>query len=499
MFSAHSYAPQPACAGEPQGLERLVHHVTHIVRHLVLVAFAAVAGAPRGAVAQDSASAVAPLVQRARSAPASDIDSLVAHAVAVNPELRAARSRVDAARARVLPAGIWPDPVIMAGIQNLPLGREEPAPAMHGAPTMSASGPDPMTMKMLGVGQTIPYPGKLGLRRLVAEREVEAVEAALATRTLQVVRDVRDAYYELAFIDRAMNIVERNRDLLVTLIKVTETRYSVGTAGQQDVLRARVEASRLAESAVALTEQRNAALARLNAVLDRPSEAPITQPAIPARIARAAVSDSARGVRFTSAALGARAADSPLPPVTELQETALRESPKLRESEATIAAQAARVELARTDYLPDFDVSLQYGQRDRLPDMVSAVVSIPIPLQKRRKQDAFVAEARSEVAALEAERAARRNELRAEVARLVSELERDRAQLALYVSAIIPQGRASLASATASYQVGRVEFITLLDNQATLFSYETEYFRVLTEFAKGLAELERIVGREILP
>ena len=171
----------------------------------------------------------------------------------------------------------------------------------------------------------------------------------------------------------------------------------------------------------------------------------------------------------------------------------------LRESEAMIAAAAARVELARRDYLPDFDVSIQYGQRDRLSDMVTAVVSVPIPFQKRRKQDAYVAEARSEVAALEAERAARRNELRAEVARLVSELERDRAQLALYVTAIIPQGRASLASATSSYQVGRVEFLTLLDNQATLFNYETEYFRVLTEFARGLAELERIVGREIVP
>ena len=104
-----------------------------------------------------------------------------------------------------------------------------------------------------------------------------------------------------------------------------------------------------------------------------------------------------------------------------------------------------------------------------------------------------------DLATLEAEHDVRRNEIRASVARLHADLERQRAQLALYKGSIIPQGRASLTSAMASYQVGRVPFLTLLDSQATLFNYETEYFRVLTEFAKALAELERVVGTEILP
>jgi cobalt-zinc-cadmium efflux system outer membrane protein len=257
--------------------------------------------------------------------------------------------------------------------------------------------------------------------------------------------------------------------------------------------------TRLAESTVALVEQRRAALARLNALLDRPSETPVANPQVPGRVARAAVADSPDRIRFVSAALGARAADSPLPSLTELQETAVRESPVLREQAAMLAAQAARLELARKEYLPDFDLSVQYGQRSGgLPDMVSASVSVPLPVFKRRKQDLFVAEARAEYSARDAAYRATQNEVRAEVARLHSELERQRAQLALYVKAIIPQGRASLASATASYQVGRVEFLTVLDNQATLFNYETEYFRGLTDFAKTLAELERVVGKEIL-
>jgi outer membrane protein TolC len=412
------------------------------------------------------------------------VGALVDAALAVNPTIRASRQRLEAARARITPAGLMPDPMLMAGVQDFPVSE----PGFN----------DFMTMKMIGVGQTIPYPGKLGLRRRVAERLAIAAEAALVVATLDITAAVRTAYYELAFLDRALEIVDRNQRVLGDFIRITEARYVVGTAGQQDVLRARVEATRLAESAVTLVEQRRATLARLNAMLDRPSETQILEPRVPQRVARAAVADSAGAIRFVSAALGARASGSPLPPLIDLQETAVRESPALREHEAMIGAQAARVELARKAFLPDFDVSLSYGQRTGFTDMVSAIVSVPIPLQKGRKQEAYVAGERADLAGLEAEHHAQVNELRAEVARLYSEAERQRAQLALYVKAIIPQGRAALASATSSYQVGRTEFLTVLDNQATLFNYETEYFRALTDFAKTLAELERLVGKEVL-
>jgi outer membrane protein TolC len=324
------------------------------------------------------------------------------------------------------------------------------------------------------------------------------MRASLDGATRDVVRDVRTAYYELAFVDQALTIVGRNRDVLAGFIKVTEARYAVGTAGQQDILKARVEATRLAETAATLTEQRRGALARLNALLDRPSESPIERPTVPAPVTRAAITSSGE-IRFASAALGARVADSPFPPLPELQDAAIRNSPEIHEQDAMIAAQSARLALARKEVLPDFDVSVQYGQRGGgLPDMVSAGVSVPLPIFKGRKQDQAVSEADAQLAALGAERDAKANDVRAQVASLVAELERSRSQLALYVKALLPEARASLTSATASYQVGRVEFLSVLDSQATVFNYETEYFRALSDFATKLAELERVTGEEIV-
>lgn len=410
--------------------------------------------------------------------------TLLTRAMAVNPSVIAANQRVRAADARISPAGLPPDPMLMAGVQNFPL-------------TQPGFG-DFMTMKMLGVSQTIPLYGKLGLRERAATLERDAAVAALEGAKRTVARDVKSAYYDLAFADQALGIVQRNRDVLGSFIRLTETRYGVGATGQQDVLRAQVEATRLAETAVTLTQQRRAALARLNALLDRPSDVPVESPAIPERLARAAVARSADSIRFTSAALGSPAAGSPFGSLAQLQAAARSANPELREADANVAVQAARLELARREYLPDPSVSVQYGQRQGFTDMISATVSIPLPLFKRRRQDQLVAEASAQLAALTADRRARANALDAEVARLVSELQRQRTQLALYVKALLPQGRASLASATASYQVGRVEFLTLLDNQSTIFNYETEYFRALSDFATNVAELEQLVGEEVI-
>ncbi len=412
------------------------------------------------------------------------LDSLVASALLASPRLRAAEARVRAASTRVTTAGSRPDPMLMAGIQNFPVSE----PGFR----------DFMTMKMLGIGQSIPYPGKLSLRTRAAARELDAIEAERASARLSVAAEVKDAYYDLAYLDRTIAIVDRNQRLLLDLMKVTETRYGVGTGGQEEVLRVRVEAARLSEEAVALIEQRRATLARLNATLDRPSETPVAEPSIPARISRAAIADSASEIRFVSSTIGARAAESPFPPLHDLQATAVRQNPMLLALRAKIDAQLVRETLARKEHLPDFDVTLAYGQRDGFSDMISAQVSVPIPLQRKRKQDQLVVESRAELAALEAEHHEQSNTVQAVVARLHSELERDRAQLALYVKAIVPQGRASLASATAGYQVGRTDFLTLLDAQATLFNYELTYFRVLSNFAKTLAELERMTGEEIL-
>lgn len=388
------------------------------------------------------------------------LDSLVAAAHAAHPQIRAARQRVRAAEARVTPAGTRPDPMLMAGIQNFPL--TEPGFA------------DFMTMKMIGVSQTFPAPGKLASGQRAAEREVSVARAEVDAAVLSTSREMKAVYYDIAYLDEALTIVRRTQVVLVNLIRATEARYEAGGAGQADVLRARIETARLGEDAAAIQEERRGAVARLNALLDRQPVEPFGDAAIPQRIARAAISDSPERIQFASATLGSRVADSPVPAVDSLVVLALRGNPKLRVHEAMIAVQSVRVEAARLERRPDIDLSLQYGQRDGFSDMLSAVVSLPLPLQRARRQDQLVIASRADLSALEAEHHRLRNEVQSDIARLHAQLERSRTQLALIAKAVLPQSRAALNASVTSYQAGRGEFVGVLDAWATLFNSETE-------------------------
>ena len=426
-------------------------------------------------------SATAPVTATAQSP---GLDSLISEALSRNPAVHAAAARVRAAHARIGPAGARPDPMLMAGILNLPYKK----PGYY----------DDFTMNILRLTQTVPWPGKLSLAEQVVRNEVSATSASLAQTRLEAIADVKTAYYELAFVRSARQIVEQNQKVLGGLISVSEARYGVGTASLADVLRARVDAAELGDAAASLAAEERAALARLNAVLNRPSVTPVRSATIPSMIARLAVAESASRVRFTSPALGASAADSPILPLDSLVAIAERNSPMLRSHEAEIAAQERRLALSRKAHLPDFDVALEYDHRPRFPDYVSLFVSIPLRLQRDRKQNQEVLGTRAELEAAQSGHLSAVDSLRRRVATLASDADRERTQLALSLKAVLPQARATLASALASYQTGKVDFASVVDAQASVFKYETAYFRDLTDFAVSLAELERVVGAEVL-
>lgn len=435
-----------------------------------------------------AALSVAPV---ARAQETSDAESLVRQAIAVNSTIRSAAARVTAARERVSPAGVWPDPMLMLGIINVPLGREEST--AHGA----AMGPDPMTMKIIGVEQTVPFPGKLSLARRAASAQVREAEAELARARLDIQTRVRQAYYDAAFHARALVITDRNAEVLSSLISASEARYVSAGASQVEVLNARLEATRLGETASELVEARRGAVARLNALLQRPTDTPV-RAEFPQALIEAAAPQSAARATFVSSALGARAANSPLKTPQELQALAQRSSPDLMRRRAFVEAEQARAALSGRAYLPDVTAALEYGQRTGLPDMVSARISVPLPGFKRRKQDRLAASARIDVVAAEAELAAAEQELFGRIAEVHADLERQRTRLALYVGALIPQGQATVQASLASFQAGRTSLFEVLGHQAALFRYETEYFRALADFARGLAELEQIVGTGVL-
>jgi cobalt-zinc-cadmium efflux system outer membrane protein len=193
---------------------------------------AAAFGATLGATVYTASAAAQSPAAQAAATPA--LASLVAEALQNNPELRGAAKEAEAAGQRVRPAGALDDPMLEAGVLNAPiqplrLNRED------------------MTMKMLGLSQKLPFPGKRALREQVAAKDAETLGYGVRETTNRVARDVKLAYFDLALTEETIKQLQSNRQILEQFLRIAEGRYAVGQATQAEVLKAQTQLSRMSE------------------------------------------------------------------------------------------------------------------------------------------------------------------------------------------------------------------------------------------------------------
>ena len=379
-----------------------------------------------------------------------------------NPMLRAARSSATAALQRVGPAGALPDPQLQFGLLNRMASE-------------FGSTADPMTMNQLQLMQMLPWPGKLGGARRAARHTAAAARADADEQERMLAAQVRMAYFEAAYADRALEVMRRTQGLLRDFLDVSTTMYAVGSAVQQDVLRAQVEVARMSEEITRMGQERVAMTARLNALLGRAATEPVAALELPAPEA------------------------GDLPAVDSLLAWALDGRPALRAGAERVAAAEATLSAARRELFPDFSIGMQYQQRPQFPTMVSLMVGINLPVFSGSKQLPM----RRQMAAMRDMSAAEllnlRNETVARIVEIRARAEQDRNLVRLYRGSILPQARAAVQAALSSYRVGRVTFMTLVDNQMTVNRYETETYRLLADYHQAVGELEALVGREVQP
>jgi outer membrane protein TolC len=375
-----------------------------------------------------------------------------------NPALQSARLAADAAAERVGPAGAWSDPMVSFGLMNRPL---------DGFGTGEA-----MTMNSIQLTQRIPWPGKLGYARERAERLADAKALDADETERQLVARVTSAYYQLAFMDRGLTVMRETRDLLRDFLDVSSTRYAVGEGLQQDVLQAQVAVARMTEDITVMEQNRIAMAARLNALLGRDATVPVDALVLP----------EPAGV---------------LPPVDSLMVRAAVERPALGAARERAMAAAAGYRSARRQLYPDFTVTLGYGQRPQYTDMATIMVGVSVPIFAGGSQLPLRRELAAEQAAREAQERDLYNETFARLTELRADAERAARLAALYRDAILPQARAAVESAFSAYRVGKVDYMTLVDNELTVNRYEIESLRLAADYQRNLAELEAMVGGPI--
>ena len=381
-----------------------------------------------------------------------------------NPALNVFEWKVKRADEKLKQAGSWMDPTLKFGLVNVPI-------------ESWAFDQEPMTGKQISLMQKVPFPGKLGARSAAASYEVMASKEDKLELEGILVRRVKEDYFNLYLADKSIGINKENIGLLKSFVEIAETRYSVGRGIQQDVLKAQVSLSKFEERLINLNFDRKKIVARLNTLMDRPPQTPLM------------ISNT---LSKTENILSE----------SELMDMAEESRPYLKALRYRIKSKERMTNYYRKLVLPDLSVGVAYTQRDELSrgitdkgaDFLSVNVGFSLPIKPGNRQSSKVQEAEASVRISEESYKNALNNVKRDIEIDYSDIDKGNELLELYESQLLPQARQSLNSALSGYQVDKVDFITLLNNQITLFEHQISYYRILCDYEKSIARIEATVG-----
>jgi len=383
--------------------------------------------------------------------------AIEAAALENNREIRVMKERVELAKAGITPSIAVDDPSFSY--------------RAWGTPILAPWNLN-QTQHMFMFNQTFPAAGKRELRYEAASQAVELAEAELEARKLDVAARVRATFYELLRNEDELRLHDEQIALARQAVASARIKYTVGRVPQQDVLKAQIAVTRLADHLAMFLQDGDLARARLNTLMGR-------SPASPLEIE------------------GAYIVPADLPETAMLEQIALDHRPELKALDAEIRQLETKVRLTEKNYKPDISVGAGYmlspsGSMNRNGYM--AELSFNLPWLNRSKHNAEISEAQWQVNVRRAELENQRAMVFQAIQEAVIRANTVARLVEIYRDTLRPQAQATLRAASAAYQTEQTDFLNLIDSQNTALDVEYSYYRALAEFDSRLAELEGIIG-----
>ncbi len=358
---------------------------------------------------------------------------------------RSARSGVASASEAARASGQLPDPVLRAGVDNLPV---------TGGDRLSTTR-DSMTMKRIGIGQEWVSAEKRAARQAAAEamvsRESFRVQAAAADVRLQTAL----AYLDAFFAGESLELTTLSEHHLHEEFEAAKGRLASSAGSSQDVL-AVMSALGIAEDASAEVRQQQSA-------------------------ARVALE---RWVGVASDQLSAPAGMS-----GPSEQAYVDHNPAVEAARRDVELGRREAAVASTNRNPNWTWDVSYQQRTGYSDMVSVGVSIPLPVSRAERQDRETASKlalvdKAEASGEEAVRAAR-----AEFRALASDAQRLADRIERYRSGVVVPARQRTAAATAGYSSNQVSLIALFEARHMDVEAQRKLLALQRDLAKTQVQL----------
>lgn len=393
------------------------------------------------------------------------IDEYLQLGLTQNPEIQETRLMIESLANRVPQAASLPDP--MLGATAFP------------SPVQTAAGEQDFALAM---NQKIPWRGKLATRAAVAEQDVNAARAKLASVELKVAEQIKNAYYQIYFLQQAIEIIENDREQLSLIEEVVDRMYRVKReVTQQDVLQVQVALSRLESELLNYQQQKESAQAKLARLLH---VSPETKPeALESLPPAKAVQD-----------------------IQQFYELAIQARPELHAQLATIEKDRRSASLAELNNYPDMTLGFNWISTSNAgispvangDDAFMLTLGMNLPVYKKRI-DAGVREAQTRALSNSRKYDRLKDETMEGVADLFAKIKSQQENLRLFRDDIIPKQQLTLNQSIDDYQVGKVDFLQMIDNWRQLLRFQISEKRFETDLQQSLSALARQIGSFELP
>jgi cobalt-zinc-cadmium efflux system outer membrane protein len=389
-----------------------------------------------------------PLAAAERTIPGGTVDSVVALARQLSPELAATALDADAAAHKVGAAGALADPTVALEAWDV-----------------NARG---VGQRRIGVEQEFKLWGKRDLERGVAEADAEAARHQSRATEADLIARVKTVYAQYGAAHRATELsieLKRRVDETLSLLRL---RYGAASVEQQDVIKAEIEAATTEAEVARLQGEAKSAASRLNALIGRESRAPLAIP---------------KGFRPLKTKMT----------LDGVQTLAREANPMLAATDAQVRAANGEKELTDLNYYPDVTLGARFVQRPRGDNTGEFLLGFKVPLQYEAK-DAEQRAASSKLGAAQARNDAIRLRLDGEVADAWFGLEAIRKAIRIYEQRQLPAARLSVETARSGFQAGTTDLAVVFETERRLRAIELELLKLKVEEQAKYAELERLAG-----
>lgn len=396
------------------------------------------------------------------------LENLIDKAIELNPNIKMLQAKLEAAKTRPAQNSNLPDPILSVGVTNLPVN------------SFSFS-QEPMTGKMVSLSQAFPFPGKLTTTSEVFDKDIEIVRQEIEEEKNKLRLKIADAYFQLSFVRDKIRLTKATKDLFETIKEVVQTKYEVNEASQQNIFKIDLELSKLDDSLFEMQSQEQIALSTINSLLFQKSSSHIESLGLESFY----VFD--------------------VPVIDSLIIKAEQTKPTLVQIQLMKNKTLKLEELSEYEFYPDFNLTLQYSQRDEiastntdLNDFFSVILGIKLPINYGGKKSAKVSEAVSLQQLYDEQYQNNLQMLRialeASTAKLKSLIQREN----LIKDASLIQAEENFNASLASYQVNKIDFINVADALNKFLSIQIDLYKIRADYYQEIAQVEYLTGANLL-